>query len=94
MKQMIKNQEYELEERKRKEHQDRKQKARQDLINKILSENEKRMKIENEVERMEKEELDLIQKLQNTQLVQKAAYDDLEGALNGEVSPEQMEGSS
>ena len=52
------------------------------------------MKIENEVERMEKEELDLIQKLQNTQLVQKAAYDDLEGALNGEVSPEQMEGSS
>lgn len=28
----------------------------------------------------------MIQKLQNTQLLQKAAYDDLEGALNGNAT--------
>jgi hypothetical protein len=32
---------------------------------------------------MEQEELDLINKLQNTQILQKAAYDDLETALQG-----------
>ena len=32
---------------------------------------------------MEQEELELIQRLQNTQVMQKAAYEDLEGALNG-----------
>lgn len=35
------------------------------------------------IERMEREELELIQRLQNTQLLQKAAYDDLENALTG-----------
>jgi hypothetical protein len=35
------------------------------------------------IERMEREELELIQRLQNTQLLQKAAYDDLENALAG-----------
>lgn len=33
------------------------------------------------VARMEQEELELIQRLQNTQLLQKAAYEDLENAL-------------
>jgi hypothetical protein len=37
---------------------------------------------------MEQDELELIQKLQNTQILQKAAYEDLEGALNGQTSPE------
>ena len=31
---------------------------------------------------MEQEELELIQKLQNTQLLQRAAYEDLEKALS------------
>ena len=35
------------------------------------------------IERMEREELELIQRLQNTQMLQKAAYDDLESALAG-----------
>lgn len=34
---------------------------------------------------MEQEELELIQKLQNTQMLQKAAYDDLENALGSSV---------
>ena len=33
---------------------------------------------------MEQEELELIQKLQNTQIVQKTAYEDLENALSGD----------
>ena len=61
---------------------EKKFKARQDLIQKILQENEARINIEAEIARMEQEELELIQKLQNTQLLQKAAYEDLEGALN------------
>lgn len=32
---------------------------------------------------MEQEELELIKRLQNTQIMQKTAYDDLENALNG-----------
>ena len=32
---------------------------------------------------MEHEELELIKRLQNTQIMQKTAYDDLENALNG-----------
>lgn len=35
------------------------------------------------IERMEREELELIQRLQNTQMLQKAAYEDLESALQG-----------
>jgi len=38
---------------------------------------------ENEVARMEKEEMDLIQRLQNAQMLQKEAYEQLEGALSG-----------
>ena len=40
---------------------------------------------------MEREELELIQKLQNTQMLQKAAYEDLEGALNSNVDMDQRE---
>lgn len=43
---------------------------------------------------MEQEELELIKKLQNTQIMQKAAYEDLETALNGSQnsgnSPDKM----
>jgi len=35
---------------------------------------------------MEQEELELIGRLQNTQMLQKAAYDDLENALGGQGS--------
>ena len=35
------------------------------------------------IERMEREELELIQRLQNTQMLQREAYDDLESALAG-----------
>jgi hypothetical protein len=48
-----------------------------------MEENQRRIDIEMEVGRMEQEELELINRLQNTQMLQKAAYDDLENALGG-----------
>ena len=43
------------------------------------------MRLEHEgmIAKMEQEEYELIQRLQNTQLLQKAAYEDLESALVG-----------
>ena len=70
------------------EQMEKKAKTRAELINKILEENNRRVAIETEIQRMEQEELELISKLQNTQVLQKAAYEDLEHALNGETSPE------
>jgi len=46
-----------------------------------MREEQKRLEHEQMVARMEQEELELIQRLQNTQLLQKAAYEDLENAL-------------
>ena len=61
------------------------------LINSILEENNRRMEIEDQVAELEKEEYELIQRLQNTSNIQKQAYEDLESALNGEVTPEELE---
>lgn len=80
---MIKNQEMGLQDRKYREAMERKSKARQDLIQKILDENQRRLDIESEVATMEQDELELISRLQNTQMLQKAAYDDLESAISG-----------
>jgi hypothetical protein len=63
MKQMIKNQEMSLEERKRLQQQEKRARARQELINRILEENERRIQIESEVSKMEQEELELIGRL-------------------------------
>lgn len=49
------------------------------------------METEQKVADLEKEEYELIQRLQNTSNIQKQAYEDLESALNGNLSPEQLE---
>lgn len=49
----------------------------------MIKEESKRIEHQHMIERMEREELELIQRLQNTQMLQKAAYDDLESALAG-----------
>ena len=49
-----------------------------------MREEQQRLEHEAMVQRMEQEELELIQRLQNTQLLQKAAYEDLETALTGQ----------
>lgn len=55
--------------------------TRQQIEEKAMREEQKRLEHEQMVARMEQEELELIQRLQNTQLLQKAAYEDLENAL-------------
>lgn len=57
--------------------------ARQQVEEKMMREEQARLEHEAMVARMEQEELELIQRLQNTQLLQKAAYEDLEHALSG-----------
>lgn len=61
------------------------------LINSILEENNRRMEIEAQVSSLEKEEYELIQRLQNTSNIQKQAYEDLESALNGNLPQDQLE---
>ena len=57
--------------------------AKQQIEDKMVKEESKRIEHQQMIERMEREELELIQRLQNTQMLQKAAYDDLESALAG-----------
>jgi len=56
----------EAEDRKELEVRDKKMQQRNRLINSILEENNKRMEIEQRVADLEKEEYELIQRLQNT----------------------------
>ena len=50
---MIKNQEMELEDKKRREQAEKRARARQEVCRKIMEENQKRLEIEQEVGRME-----------------------------------------
>lgn len=49
----------------------------------VLREEDLRQRTESLVAKMEKEEMELIQRLQNTQALQRSAYHDLENALDG-----------
>lgn len=82
---LIKSQHKEAEERRKKIERDRKEKARIETEKRIEEENRMRRTREEEVAKMEQEELELIQRLQNTQLLQKTAYEELENALAGQV---------
>ena len=83
MKESVKQQHKEAEEKRKKLLESKKEKARKENERRIDEENMKRKIREDEVARMEQEELELIQRLQNTQLLQKTAYEDLEHALSG-----------
>ena len=67
MKQMIRNREKEAEERRKKDFAQKQAIARSNLDDKVLRENERRIQHEQKVSKMEQEELELIQRLQNTQ---------------------------
>ncbi len=83
LKQMIKGQQVEAREKKQRELIEKQMRAKQQVEDKMMREEQKRIEHQAMIERMEREELELIQRLQNTQLLQKAAYDDLENALGG-----------
>eukprot|EP00919_Chromeraceae_sp_WS-2016_P026557 GHVR01063059.1.p1 GENE.GHVR01063059.1~~GHVR01063059.1.p1 ORF type:complete len:193 (-),score=32.40 GHVR01063059.1:71-649(-) len=72
------------EEAKRRQHSEQLAKLeayRHQYESRVATEEMLRSRTESLVSRMEKEEMELIQRLQNTQLVQRNAYEELEGAL-------------
>jgi hypothetical protein len=85
LKNQVKSQQREAEEKRKRFLEAKREKARQENEKRIELENKLRREREEEVARMEQEELELIQRLQNTQLLQKSAYEDLENALGGQI---------
>jgi len=79
--QMIKTQEKEVLEKKKRDLAEVQAKARSNLEEKIIKEERDRKNREAEVTRLEHEELELIRRLQNTQAHQETAYVELENAL-------------
>lgn len=59
----------------------RQQRTRQQIEEKLAREAEEQAQYEADVQRMEREELELINRLKNTKLLEEAAHNELEGAL-------------
>ncbi|OMJ75542.1 hypothetical protein SteCoe_25276 [Stentor coeruleus] len=79
----IKEQEKEAEEKRKKLQEERAEKARAENIKKMEEQILMRKLKEERLAKLEQDELELIQRLQNTQLLQRNAYEDLETALSG-----------
>jgi len=77
----IRRQKAEAKARLEQEEQKRLEKFRSDYENRVAQEEMLRSRTEALVSQMEKEEMELIQRLQNTQTVQRRAYEELENAL-------------
>lgn len=71
-KQQIKSQEVALEQTKAKEQEEKRARIKFSIEEKILFEHEDRLKVEADISKMEQEEYALIQKLQNTELLQQS----------------------
>ena len=84
----VKNSERDLKERRRREAEEKAQRLREELEGKIDEENRQREERETMIAKMEQEEMDLIQRLQNTQSLQRDAYETLESAINGDLNAE------
>ena len=80
---MIKNQQKEAQDRRQREFQEKQMRTKMQIEDKAFGEEQRRLEHEALAQKMEQEELELIQRLQNTQLLQRAAYEDLESALTG-----------
>ena len=63
---------------------DRQNRTRQQLEEKLAREADEQAAYEADVQRMEREELELINRLKNTKLLEEAAHNELEGALTDE----------
>ena len=60
---------------------ERQNRTRQQIEEKLTREAEEQAAYEADVQRMEREELELINRLKNTKLLEEAAHNELEGAL-------------
>lgn len=74
-----------VDDKKRKIIEDKLEKTRLENLRKAEEENFKRSQKEERLNQLEKIEMELIQRLQNTQLMQRNAYEDLETALSGQL---------
>jgi hypothetical protein len=63
---MIKNQQREAQDKRQRDLLERQLRAKQQIEDKALTEEQKRIEHQSMIERMEREELELIQRLQNT----------------------------
>jgi len=63
---MIKGQQREAQEKKQRDLMERQMRAKQQIEGKMMQEETKRIEHQSMIERMEREELELIQRLQNT----------------------------
>jgi len=79
--QLVKGQHKDLEYKKKKSMEETKLKARMEYEGKIKQEHTIREQTEEKIAKLEKQEMDLIQRLQNTQTLQKEAFDSLEKAI-------------
>ena len=82
----IKQHEDEVKRRRAAERRDVLRANRRDYEDKVAREVEETAVREREVVRMERIEMNLIQKLKKTQIIQQQAFEDLEQALNGDLS--------
>ena len=82
----VKEHEAKLRERKQQEMQGILKRNRKAYERKGKEEEKATLLREKEVARMEREEMKLIQKLKKTQVMQQQAFEDLENALNGDLS--------
>ena len=82
----VKEHEAKLRERKQQEMQGILKRNRKAYERKVKEEERATLLREKEVARMEREEMKLIQKLKKTQVMQQQAFEDLENALNGDLS--------
>jgi hypothetical protein len=88
VKQHIRTAQQEFEERKRKDDDEKRARARAHYEERLGNENRIREQKEAEIQALEQEEIELIAKLQNTQVLQKNVFEDLEAALTGKLDPQ------
>jgi hypothetical protein len=81
----IKQQQHQAKLKREKFFEEKLEKTRADFLKKAEIENNYKKLKEEHLARLEQEEMELIQRLQNTQILQKSAYEDLETALSGQV---------
>lgn len=81
MKNVIKSQQRDAKEKLKRIKEEKMMKVRMEVEKNVEMEHALRKEREEQVGRMEQEELELIQRLQHTQLLQKTAFEDLESAM-------------
>jgi hypothetical protein len=88
IKQHIRTAQQESEEKRRRDDDEKRARARAHYEERLGNENRIREQKEAEILALEQEEMELIAKLQNTQVLQKNVFEDLEAALTGKLDPQ------